>query len=272
MKKFLITACSLLLLSGFAVIVTACQSSSQEEADLSLEEVDPSPEEVDPSLTEVWDPVPAEVDPGDAGTAPSDAIVLFDGTDLSEWTGNDGPPAWEVKDGAFTVVPETGTLTTIRAFGDVQLHLEWRSPTEIVGEGQGRGNSGVYLMGLYEVQILDSYDNRTYSNGQAGSIYKQFIPEVNATRPPGEWQSYDIIFMAPRFDTNGSLERPATMTVLHNGVLIQNHVTLRGPTEYRGEPEYEAHAAKLPLTLQDHTNPVSFRNIWVRELQNYQSY
>lgn len=220
-----------------------------------------------PELTEVWDPVPPKINPGDAGRAPSDAIVLFDGTDLSEWTGRDGAARWNVEDGAFTVVKETGEIATRRAFGDIQLHIEWRSPTELVGEGQDRGNSGVFLMDLYEVQVLDSYESRTYSNGQAGSIYKQFIPEVNATRAPGEWQSYDIVFMAPRFAADGGLEEPATMTVLHNGVLIQNHVTLRGPTKFIGEPAYEAHESKLPLTLQDHGNPVSFRNIWVRELQ-----
>ncbi len=262
MRTISVVTCFLLLLSGSSISCAASTSSS------SQEEVPPPREDVDPSLTEVWEPEPAKIDPGNAAEAPSDAIVLFDGTDLSEWEGEDGPPAWEVRDGVLTVVPETGTLRTKRAFGDVQLHLEWRTPTEIVGEGQGRGNSGVYLMDLYEVQILDSYDNRTYSNGQAGSIYKQFIPEVNASRPPGEWQSYDIIFSAPRFDTSGALVRPATMTVLHNGVLIQNHVTLLGPTAYRGEPEYKAHAANLPLTLQDHTNPVSFRNIWVRELED----
>jgi len=252
MRAIVALTCSLLLLFGCSTSVTPDPSSGQEE--------------VDPELTEVWDPVPAEVDPGAPGNAPSDAIVLFDGTDLSEWRGKDGPPGWLVEDGAFTVVAETGDLTTRRAFGDVQLHLEWRSPAEVVGDGQGRGNSGVFLMGLYEVQILDSYGNRTYSNGQAGSIYKQFVPLVNAARAPGEWQSYDIVFMAPEFDGSGNLERPATMTVLHNGVLIQNHVTLRGPTVYRGEPDYEAHAGKLPLTLQDHGNPVSFRNIWIREL------
>ena len=241
--------CSLLLLT-LVVAVAAAQSQR------------------DPALTEVWDPVPAKIDPGDAEHAPSDAIVLFDGTDLSEWTGRDGAPGWEVRDGAFTVVPGTGPLITRRSFGNVQLHIEWRSPTEIVGEGQGRGNSGVFLMGLYEVQILDSYESRTYSNGQAGSIYKQFIPAVNATRAPGEWQSYDIVFTAPRFASDGQLEQPATMTVLHNGVLIHNHVTLRGPTRNTGEPAYEAHERKLPFTLQDHSHPVSFRNVWIRELQD----
>jgi len=221
-----------------------------------------------PRLTEVWDPVPPVIDSGSAGRAPSDAIVLFDGSDLSEWVGKDGEPGWTVSEGAFTVAPKAGTLSTRRAFGDVQLHVKWRSPVEVVGEGQGRGNSGVFLMGLYEVQVLDSYDNLTYSNGQAGSIYKQFIPAVNASRAPGEWQTYDIVFTAPRFAPDGTVQQPATMTVLHNGVLIHNHVTLRGPTVYIGEPEYKAHESKLPLTLQDHGNPVSFRNVWIRELQD----
>jgi hypothetical protein len=223
-------------------------------------------QEGDPALTEVWEPVPTQIGPGGADRAPSDAIVLFDGTDLSEWRGPDGEPGWRIEDGAVTVVKEAGDLTSRRAFGDVQLHLEWRTPTQIVGEGQGRGNSGVFLMGLYEVQILDSYGNRTYSNGQAGSIYKQYIPLVNAARAPGEWQSYDIVFIAPKFDAEGKLESAATMTVLHNGVLIHNHVELHGPTRYIGEPAYEAHAARLPLMLQDHGNPVSYRNIWIREI------
>jgi hypothetical protein len=148
----------------------------------------------------------------------------------------------------------------------VQLHIEWRAPAEVVGEGQGRGNSGVFLMERYEVQVLDSYDNRTYSNGQAGSIYKQSMPAVNASRPPGEWQSYDIVFMAPRFDAAGNVVSPATLTVFHNGVLVQNHFELRGPTVYIGEPAYEEHPPRLPLMLQDHGNPVSYRNVWVREL------
>jgi len=222
----------------------------------------------DPALTEVWDPVPPKVDPGDASRAPSDAIVLFDGTDLSAWSGRDGAAEWKVEDGAFTIVPGAGGLATRTAFGDVQLHLEWRSPTLLTGEGQDRGNSGVFFMSLYEVQVLDSYASVTYSNGQAGSIYKQHIPAVNVTRAPGEWQSYDIVFIAPRFAPDGQLRQPATMTVLHNGVLIHNHVTLRGPTVFIGEPEYQAHASKLPLTLQEHGNLVSFRNVWIRELQD----
>jgi len=227
----------------------------------------PGQQRGNPRLTEVWEPVPAKVDPGGGSTAPSDAIVLFDGTDLSEWEGRDGDAAWEVKDGAFTVVPRAGTLATRRAFGDVQLHIEWRSPTVITGEGQDRGNSGVFLMGLYEVQVLDSYGSATYSNGQAGSIYKQSMPLVNVTRAPGEWQSFDIVFRAPRFGASGNLEAPATMTVFHNGVLIQDHFEVEGPTVYIGEPEYKAHADKLPLTLQDHGNLVSFRNVWIRELE-----
>ena len=148
----------------------------------------------------------------------------------------------------------------------MQLHIEWRTPAEIVGEGQGRGNSGVFLMGKYEVQVLDSWQNPTYVNGQAASVYKQHIPLVNASRAPGEWQAYDIIFTAPRFGADGSVERPATLTVLHNGVVVQNHVTLKGPTVFRGTPRYEAHADKLPIMLQDHSNLISYRNIWVREL------
>jgi hypothetical protein len=219
-----------------------------------------------PEATEVWEPEPTVVDPGGHGKAPSDAIVLFDGKDLSKWTGRGGKARWNVVDGAMTVEPGAGSISTRDSFGDVQLHLEWRTPTEIVGESQGRGNSGVFLMERYEVQVLDSYENRTYSNGQAGSIYKQHIPLVNASRGPGEWQSYDIVFMAPRFRSDGSLERPATMTVLHNGVLVQNHVKIEGPTVFRGQPRYEAHAPKAPIQLQDHRNFVSFRNIWVREL------
>ncbi|HVS14849.1 MAG TPA: DUF1080 domain-containing protein [Thermoanaerobaculia bacterium] len=221
----------------------------------------------DPKLTEVWEPEPAVVTPGDAGAPPSDAVVLFDGADLSAWTGRDGGAApWEVADGAFTVVPGSGAIQTRRVFGDVQLHLEWRTPEAVSGEGQGRGNSGVFLMGLYELQVLDSYQNRTYSNGQAAAIYKQHVPLVNSSRPPGVWQTYDVVFRAPRFAADGTLERPATMTVLHNGVLVQDHVELRGPTLYIGEPSYQPHARELPLMLQDHGNPVGFRNVWIRPL------
>lgn len=220
-----------------------------------------------PQKTEVWDPEPAVITPGDGASAPSDAIVLFDGSDLSAWQHLDGRDAeWTVSDGAVTVKPKTGDIQTRQSFGDVQLHLEWRTPAEVVSKDQGRGNSGVFLQGLYEVQVLDSYNNRTYSNGQAASLYKQHIPLVNASRGPGEWQTYDIVFKAPRFDHDGGLLSPAFVTVFHNGVLVQNHVELEGPTLYRGYPEYSAHQDRLPLMLQDHGNPVSFRNIWIRIL------
>ena len=223
--------------------------------------------EDDPKLTEVWEPEPAVVTPGAGSAPPSDAIVLFDGTDLSAWQHADGRDAeWSVAGGAMTVTPKSGDIQTRQGFGDVQLHIEWATPSVVEGEDQGRGNSGVFLQGLYEVQVLDSYNNRTYSNGQAASLYKQHIPLVNASRAPGEWQSYDIVFEAPRFSADGAVERPAYITVFHNGVLVQNHVELKGPTVYRGKPEYSAHPDRLPIMLQDHSNPVRYRNIWVREL------
>ncbi|MEZ4775683.1 MAG: DUF1080 domain-containing protein [Bacteroidia bacterium] len=224
-------------------------------------------EEMDPSVTEVWTPVPPKVTPGKNMAPPSDAIVLFDGKDLSNWVGADGGAAkWEVKDGAATVVKGTGTITSKQSFGDMQLHIEWRAPSQVVGDGQGRGNSGIFLMSKYEVQVLDCYDNVTYSNGQTASIYKQHVPLANACLPPGEWQTYDIIFDAPVFDDKGNVRRPAYVTVIHNGVLALNHAEIRGSTQYKGMASYEAHAAKMPIVLQDHGNPVSFRNIWVREL------
>lgn len=222
----------------------------------------------DPKATEKWSPVPVVVTPGNGAEAPSDAIVLL-GTkdDLSMWQAEDGGEVkWKYEDGVLTVKKKTGKIKTRNYFGDCQLHIEWRTPAEIVGDGQGRGNSGVFLMGKYEVQVLDSYKNRTYSNGQAGSIYKQHIPLVNACRPPGEWQTYDIIWKAPKFAEDGSLKEAAYITVLHNGVLIQNHVEIKGSTEYIGIQSYTPHADRLPLTLQDHGNPVSYRNIWIREL------
>ena len=243
-----------LVTGGLAASLTTA-AAAQERGAL------PPPEE-----TEVWKPAPPAVDPGRPGRPPSDAVVLFDGADLSEWRGRGGAPQWPVADGAVTVRPGAGNLTTKRRFRDVQLHVEWRTPAVVAGESQGRGNSGVFLMGLYEVQVLDSWENPTYVNGQAASVYKQHVPLVNASRPPGAWQTYDIVFTAPRFAAGGALERPATMTVLHNGVLVQNHVTLAGPTVFRGAPRYEAHADRLPIMLQDHRNPVSYRNIWVREL------
>lgn len=221
-----------------------------------------------PERTEIWDPEPRIVDPGSARTAPSDAIVLFDGTDLSAWESMGGSDVqWRVENGAMTAVAGAGDIATRQGFADVQLHIEWRTPTDVVGDGQGRGNSGVFLMQRYEVQVLDSYANRTYANGQAASIYKQHIPLVNASRGPGEWQSYDIIFRSPRFAEDGSVEHPAVLTVLHNGILVQDHAALRGPTVWIGDPAYEAHGPREPIQLQDHGNPVSYRNIWVRNLQ-----
>jgi hypothetical protein len=220
----------------------------------------------DPKATEIWTPVPRVVDPGGSNRPPSDALVLFDGKSLSEWNGRDGKAQWIVADGAMTVAAGTGDIATRRSFGDVQLHIEWRTPAKVEGESQGRGNSGVFLMERCEVQVLDSYRNETYVNGQAGAIYKQYAPLVNASRGPGEWQSYDIIFTAPRFRPDGTLERPATFTVFQNGVLVQNHVEVKGTTTNVGEPRYQAHPEKAPLKLQDHQNPVSYRNIWIREI------
>ncbi len=221
-----------------------------------------------PEETEVWEPEPIVVTPGTSShQAPSDAIILFDGSNLSQWVDSAGNnPQWKVKDGIATVVKGAGEIKTKAGFGSVQLHVEWRTPSEIEGEGQGRGNSGIFFQDNYEVQVLDSYNNRTYSNGQAGSIYKQHIPLVNASRPPGEWQTYDIIFKAPSFDANGKLIKAAYLTVIHNGVLVQDHVEVKGSTVYEGQPEYQAHNEKMPLQLQEHTNPVSYRNIWIREL------
>ena len=205
---------------------------------------------------------PPVVDPGPPGGPPSDAIVLFDGTDLSQWEGGD---KWVLEDGYGIC---RGGITTKQAFGDCQLHVEWASPEKVEGRGQGRGNSGVFLMGKYEVQILDSYENDTYYDGQAGSIYKQSPPLVNVCRKPGEWQTFDIIFRAPRFDEQGALVKPATMTVLHNGVLIQDHFELLGSTAWHKPPAYEPSGPKAPIHIQYHGNPVRFRNIWIRELSD----
>ena len=218
-------------------------------------------------------PRPAKVTPGSPGLgdeparAPSDAIVLFDGTDLSQWRSLAGGPAkWKVENGYFEVTPDAGNIQTERGFGDCQLHLEWAAPDPPKGEGQDRGNSGVFLMGFYEVQVLDSYENVTYADGQATAIYGQYPPLVNASRPPGQWQTYDIVFHAPRFDAGGKLLQPARVTVLHNGVLVQDNVEIMGPTTHKARTPYKAHADKLPLKLQDHDHPVRYRNIWVREL------
>lgn len=223
---------------------------------------------IDPTLTEVWTPVPPVVTAGPDSAPPSDAIVLFDGTSLDAWvTEKDGAPAaWTVEAGVLTVKPGAGGIKTKQAFGDCQLHLEWRTPAVVKGAGQGRGNSGVFLQQRYEVQVLDSYQNTTYSNGQAGSIYKQHIPQVNASRAPGEWQTYDIIYRAPRFNNDGSVQSPAFVTVLHNGVLVLDHVEIKGATTFRGPPSYQPHSLREPLSLQDHKDLVSYRNIWIRDL------
>ncbi|MGN7787504.1 3-keto-disaccharide hydrolase [Niabella sp. 22666] len=223
----------------------------------------------DPRLTEIWQPEPKIVSPGKtAADAPADAVVLFNGKDLAEWQTEDGKPAkWKVESDAVTVVKGTGVIKTKRAFGDCQLHVEWRTPAEVKGEGQGRGNSGIFLMGLYELQVLDSYNNRTYSNGQAGSIYKQTAPLANASRKPGEWQTYDIIFTAPRFNKDSSVKSQGRITVLHNGVLVQNSTAIWGATQYIGIATNTWHKEKEPIVLQDHGDAVSFRNIWIRELE-----
>ena len=219
------------------------------------------------ALTDKWEPVPPVVTPGIGTAPPSDAIVLFDGTNLDQWESTDGSPVqWELKDGIMTIVPHTPGIITKQSYGDIQLHVEWRTPVDDQGSGQGRGNSGIYLQNRYEVQVLDSYQNETYVNGQAGAVYKQHIPLVNACRPPGEWQTFDILFTAPRFRDNGTLFSPATVTVIQNGVLVQDHVTILGPTENMGMPEYRAHNLKMPLMLQNHSDLVSYRNIWLREL------
>lgn len=241
-----------------------------------------------PEATELYKELD-EVTPGEGVLAPSDAIILFDGSNLSMWQSqqiglgpsmnamkniiptlraneNGSPAQWDINNGVLTVKPGTGPIETKMGFSDVQLHIEWLAPKAEGKRGQLYSNSGVFFMGMYEVQILNSYENPTYSNGQASSVYKQHIPLVNASKPPGEWQKYDIIFMAPKFSERGTLVSPAKITVFHNGVLVQNNVELLGPTCYIGTPYYIAHASKLPIALQDHGDPMQFRNIWIREL------
>jgi hypothetical protein len=208
----------------------------------------------------VW-PEPPVVDPGPAGGPPSDAIVLFDGKNLSKWNGGD---AWKIQDGY--AISAQQSITSKESFGDCQLHVEWAEPEKVEGSGQGRGNSGVFLNNVYELQVLDSYDNKTYFDGQCGSLYKQWPPLVNACRKPGEWQTYDIIFTAPRFDDCGKLGRPGYLTVLQNGVLVLNHAEILGDTSWDQVPAYRTHAQKGPIGLQFHGNPVRFRNIWIRPL------
>jgi hypothetical protein len=223
-------------------------------------------EKWDPKLTEAWETVPKVITPGNGTSAPSDAIKLFDGTNLNEFTHENGTPAqWEIKDGAMTVKPGSGNIFTKKVFGDCQLHIEWRSPAVVKGEGQGRGNSGIFFQGRYEVQVLDCFNNTTYPNGQAASIYKQTIPLVNACRPPGEWQTYDIIYTAPRWSVDGVRTAPGRVTVVHNGIVVQNNTEIKGTSEYIGLPKNIAHGDG-PFILQDHGDLVSYRNIWVRKL------
>jgi hypothetical protein len=215
-------------------------------------------------------PRPAVVDPGPAtppAPPPSDAIVLMDGTGLDAWMGpGDGAPGWRVADGFVEVVGGTGSIRTRQEFGDIQLHVEWAAPPDPEGDGQGRGNSGVFLMGMYEVQILDSWENDTYPDGQNAALYGQAPPLVNASRPPGEWQTFDVVFRRPHFDADGALERPARVTVFHNGVLVHDAATFTGQTVHGREASYAAHGDAGPIQLQDHGDPVRFRNVWVREL------
>lgn len=240
------TAC---LLVGSAGLLTAQQGRRWKAHDLSR-------------------PKPVKVTPGDQpGQPPGDALVLFGGESLDEWISQDGsPPKWAVRDGYMETVPGAGPLKTRRSFGDVQLHVEWASPAGEFGKGQNRGNSGVYFMGLYEVQVLDSYENVTYADGQAASLYGQHPPLVNASRPPGAWQAYDVVFRRPRFGPGGALVSPARLTVFHNGVLVQDNAALWGPTNWLQFDKYAAHESTLPIVLQDHDHPVRFRNMWLRPL------
>jgi hypothetical protein len=239
---------------------------------LAAQDKYPEPEPMKPKMSEFWTPQPLIVTPGTATdkaviSPPSDAIVLFDGKDLSAWKSSSkegGDPKWLVKDGILIATP-TGGIETKQHFDNFQLHVEWRIAENVTGKGQGRGNSGVFMQGLYEVQILDSYQNETYINGQAGSIYKQSPPLVNAMRKPGEWNVYDIIYSAPIFKKDGTYRIPPRITVIHNGVVIQNNTTILGTTEYIGHPKVVEHGAG-PVLLQDHGDAVSFRNIWIREL------
>ena len=231
----------------------------------------------DPKATEVWQPEPKIVTPANDQKPPSDAIVLFDGKNLDQWVSvkdSTVPAQWTVSKGAFTVKKGTGNIQTRRSFTDYQLHLEWMIPANITGEGQARGNSGLFLSSTgggdlgYEIQILDCYNNKTYVNGQTGSVYKQSIPLANACKKPGEWQTYDVMWTAPRFNEDGSVLSSGRVTVIHNGILLQNNTEVKGVTVYIGKPSYKKHGA-TPIKLQDHgdkSEPISFRNIWIREL------
>jgi 3-keto-disaccharide hydrolase len=259
----------------FAILAFAAASVSAQQP-APPQGAAPAPSRGNPKDTEVWEPVPKVVTPGPTSTAPpSDAVVLFDGTNLDQWvaTKDKAPAGWKVENGVLTVVKAAGNIETKRSFKNYQLHIEWRIPEGITGADQARGNSGVFLASTgagdsgYELQVLDSYENKTYVNGQAGSIYKQYPPLVNASRKPGEWQTYDVAWTAPTFNADGTVKTPAYVTVFHNGILIQDHSELKGETLYIGKPEYKKYDT-APIKLQAHGDPsppVSFRNIWIRE-------
>jgi hypothetical protein len=269
------TLVSALTFQASAQQAAPAQGASQPAAAAAPQTAKPSPKD-----TEVWEPVPPIVTPGTSNSAaPSDAVVLFDGTNLDQWVSTKDkslPADWPVADGVMTVKKTPGhNIETKRSFKNYQLHLEWRIPPGITGADQARGNSGLFLASTgpgdagYELQILDSYENKTYVNGQAGSIYKQGIPLANAMRKPGEWQTYDVVWTAPTFNADGTVKTPAHVTALHNGVLIQNHFELKGETLYIGKPEYKKYDT-APIKLQAHGDPsppISFRNIWIRELK-----
>ena len=248
------------LLAGLVTLAPAVLCSAKPDPNwLDHDRARPQPPAITPATPSVQD---------QAGKAPSDAEVLFDGKDLSKWVAMDGSPTkWIMKDGYMECVRGSGYIRTMQNFGDCQLHVEWATPVPAEGAGQGRGNSGVFLgLDRYEIQVLDSYQSTTYADGSAGSLYGQYPPLVNACLAPGQWQSYDIIYIAPRFDDQGKLLSPTRVTVLQNGVLIQNNVDLTGPTSWLERAPYQPHPEKQPISLQDHGNPVRYRNIWVREL------
>ncbi len=253
----------ILLLAGILVLTPSFLAAQSSKADLNWNVHDPTR----PMATVVTPGTPSTEEK--AGSPPSDAIVLFNGKDLSGWISDKtkGPAEWKVENGTMEAVKGKGGIRTSQGFGDCQLHIEWRTPDPPVGKGQDRGNSGVFLMGIYEVQVLDTYQAQTYADGQAGALYGQFPPLVNPILPPGKWQTYDIIFHRPRFDKDGQVTRPAYVTVFMNGVLVQDNAELTGPTSHKARPAYKAHADRMPLGLQDHAHPVRFRNIWVRDLE-----
>lgn len=269
------TLAALGLIAGGTLALEAAMSSQQDAPKLGYDDTPFLPG----GTYRVHDgtrPQPTVIDPGTSssqespGQPPSDAVVLFDGSDLSAWQLPNGQEApWVVEDGSMVIAPRTGSIQTKQEFGDCQLHLEFASPEPATGDGQGRGNSGIMFFGRYEIQVLDCFENQTYPDGQTGAIYGQYPPLVNASRPPGQWQSFDIIFKAPKFNEDGSVAEPAYATVFHNGVLLHHHTPLIGAVAFRAVAQYQPHGPKGPLMLQDHGNPVQFRNIWIRELKGY---